>query len=156
MARVLPKPQEKKKKSAPEKVKEEEPQVVAEEEKHPEEVEKIETAKEEPSEFLEFEGKELEDLKEKIEKVALEHMNEELKLDESGSNYKLTALAIFFDLELDLSDITLMINKVFTKVKQEIDKVLDLDDPEAPVPRNLKLDNLKFGKPEEHVARDIL
>jgi len=49
-----------------------------------------------------------------------------------------------------------MVNKIFAKVKREIEVVLDLDDPEAAVPKKLTVDKLKFGQPEEHVARDIL
>ena len=144
MARVLPKPQEKKKKTA-EKAKEKSKQ---EETKHPEEVEKEEEKPE--SEYLEIEGPKLAEIKTKVEKEILAYLTKELApAPETSKNYKLSALAMFFDLELEVSDYHLMVTKIFKKVKMQIDKILNLDDPDTPIHKKLTMEKLKLGTPEE-------
>jgi hypothetical protein len=42
-----------------------------------------------------------------------------------------------------------MLKKIFKKVKQRIEKLIDFENVESPIHQNLSIDHLNLGSPEE-------
>ena len=98
-----------------------------EEKKHPDEIEKDSKPE---IEYLEITGKELTELKNKIAIETFQIFTKENLSDDVTQNSNLGTLSLFFDMELKLQDAHDMLRKIFSKVKERIEKIIDFEDHE--------------------------